>query len=417
MNVQRTNFGRKQKALLVLPLLVIPFFTMAFWAMGGGRGEETGNSPTTEGINLQLPKPALREEKGETKLSFYEREEKGQSTISDTAMEPTFYGEKIVGEGIDHPIANRSDIYNPAPPTSFSSKDPAEEKVYQKLSELKKELAVQAAPKAKSGSVPQNKKAAVETEDVDRLEELMGSLNKGNAPDPELEQLNGMMEKILDIQHPDRVKEKLQQTSISNKRQVYAVTCIKEVVSASLLNSGKGAKSPEQHNFFFETKDNESPSPSPANAVAAVIEENGTVSTGSTVKLRFLTEVFVGGILLPKGTYVFGTATLEQDRLKITVPAVRYKENLLPVSLAVYDLDGLEGVHIPGSITRDAVKGVAEQNLQSMGLLSLDPSLKAQVAAAGVQAVKGLLSRKVKQVKVALTSGYQVLLKNKAQSE
>jgi hypothetical protein len=83
----------------------------------------------------------------------------------------------------------------------------------------------------------------------------------------------------------------------------------------------------------------------------------------------------------------------------------------------VYDLDGLEGVHIPGSITRDAVKGSAEQSLQSIGLLSLDPSLKAQVTAAGIQAAKGLLSKKVKQVKVALKSGYQVLLKNKNLSE
>ena len=43
----------------------------------------------------------------------------------------------------------------------------------------------------------------------------------------------------------------------------------------------------------------------------------------------------------------------------------------------------------------------------------MDPSLKAQAAAAGISAAKTLLSRKVKQVKVMVKAGYKVLLKDK----
>jgi hypothetical protein len=42
----------------------------------------------------------------------------------------------------------------------------------------------------------------------------------------------------------------------------------------------------------------------------------------------------------------------------------------------------------------------------------MDPSLKAQAASEGIRAAKSLLSKKVKQVKVTLKAGYQVLLRD-----
>ena len=76
-------------------------------------------------------------------------------------------------------------------------------------------------------------------------------------------------------------------------------------------------------------------------------------------------------------------------------------------------MDGLPGIHIPGAITRDVAKQSADNSLQLMELSSVDPSFKAQAAAAGISAAKGLLSRKVKQVKVLVKEGYRVLLKSK----
>ena len=58
--------------MVVLPLLVLPFITMAFWALGGGKG--TGNDADKNkvaGLNLQLPNANLKSDKNEDKLSFY----------------------------------------------------------------------------------------------------------------------------------------------------------------------------------------------------------------------------------------------------------------------------------------------------------------------------------------------------------
>ena len=71
-NKHSAKFLRQRKMLLVLPLMVIPFITMAFWALGGGKGSADKNQPDTiAGLNLQLPNANLKDEKNADKLSFY----------------------------------------------------------------------------------------------------------------------------------------------------------------------------------------------------------------------------------------------------------------------------------------------------------------------------------------------------------
>ena len=68
---------------------------------------------------------------------------------------------------------------------------------------------------------------------------------------------------------------------------------------------------------------------------------------------------------------------------------------------------------MPGAITRDVLKQSGDQAFQTMGITSLDPSLAAQAAGAGIETAKNLLSKKIKLVKVVIRDGYRVLLKSK----
>lgn len=137
-----------------------------------------------------------------------------------------------------------------------------------------------------------------------------------------------------------------------------------------------------------------------SNAIAATIHQTQTLTAGSTVKLRLRNDIYLNGILIPKGNFVFGLASVEHERLLIDVPCIRYKNHLLPVSLKVYDMDDLVGIYVPGSISKDAVKSSADQSLQSIKMMVLDPSLKAQAASAGVQTVKGLLSKRSNRLRL-----------------
>jgi len=96
---------------------------------------------------------------------------------------------------------------------------------------------------------------------------------------------------------------------------------------------------------------------------------------------------------------------------------VRFGNSLFPVELSVYDMDGLDGIYIPGAITRDVAKQSADRSMQTIGLTSLDPSWGAQAASAGIEAAKTLFSRKVKLIKVTVKAGYQVLLRDEKQKQ
>ena len=78
-------------------------------------------------------------------------------------------------------------------------------------------------------------------------------------------------------------------------------------------------------------------------------------------------------------------------------------------------MDGLEGIYVPGSISRDAGKQSTDQAISTIGMGPPDPSIGAQAASAGIQAAKTLLSKKIKLVRVTVNAGYHVLLKDSHQ--
>jgi conjugative transposon TraM protein len=234
--------------------------------------------------------------------------------------------------------------------------------------------------------------------DVDRLEAMMNRMSAGEGEDPEIQQLSTVMDKILDVQHPSRVKERMKEKTL------------KESANAMTVSARSGGDTTV--NGFYSL-DNEVDTKQ-FNAIEAVVNENQVLVNGSVIKLRLLQDVFVGNQKIPAGTFVFGTVGLNGERLQIEISSIRSGNSLFTVKMEVYDMDGLAGIHIPGAITRDVAKQSADNSLQMMELTTLDPSLKAQATAAGISTAKSLLSRKVKLLKVMVKAGYRVLLKDKA---
>ena len=120
----------------------------------------------------------------------------------------------------------------------------------------------------------------------------------------------------------------------------------------------------------------------------------------------------MGELEIPKDSFVFGVAQLQNERLEIQIQHIRFQDHILPVALKVFDLDGLSGIHIPGAITRDAAQQSADRTVQMMRLSSLDASLVGQAASAGMEAAKNLIGKKVRLTKVNVQAGYQVLLRD-----
>jgi conjugative transposon TraM protein len=238
--------------------------------------------------------------------------------------------------------------------------------------------------------------------DVDRLEDLMQNLQNGNGDDKEMAQLNAVLEKILEIQNPGRIKNKQKERSLNSSKSAFAV---------HVAGSGE-----EKQSLYSLAKSiNPEYAESNGNAIQATIHQNQEIVAGSVVKLRLLDSIYVKGTLIPKNEFLYGIASVDGERLKIDIETLRYKNSILPVSLSAFDLDGLEGLYIPGAITRDASKKGVDDAIQSLQIMTMDPSVSTQVAGAGIQAAKGLFSKKVKQVRVKVKAGYQLLLRDNNQ--
>lgn len=410
-------FLRKRKMMLVMPLLVIPFLTIAFWAMGGGKGTgSTKPSDNRQGLNLNLPDANLKEDKLSDKLSFYDKADKDSMKLEEWMRSDPYYkadtAEKIIPDELEQLTATTASKYNQrlnASPYETSGNDPAQ-KIMQKLALLEKEL--NKRPAANDETVIEKDKDfdPAFSNEVDRLESMMGMMNKTDTEDPEIKQLDNTLNKILDIQHPERLKDRVKEKSLKNKEQVFPVSNEPREESISLLDTGK-KKADIETGFYGSTDDPVADEDN--NAIEAVVHENQILVNGAVVKLRLLNDIYINGSLISKGNFVFGIASLNDERLQIEINSIRCNQSLFTVKLEVFDIDGLPGIYIPGAITRDVAKQSVDNSLQLMELSTMDPSLKAQAAAASINTAKSLLSKKVKLVKVMVKAGYRVLLKDK----
>jgi conjugative transposon TraM protein len=430
------KFLRQRKFLLVLPLLVLPFLTLMFWALGGGKVNQADAQQAQNGLNMQLPGANLKDDKPLDKLSYYEKAASDSLKLQQLMENDPYYRQRmdtsvlpkldtsLIGIKYENNTgAKRSSTINHN--TTYS--DPNEAKVYQKLAQLDAALNKASTSGVNTqeniSTVKTTQNTSVNSRDMDRMEGLMQGMNQKDGEDPEMQQLNGMLEKILDIQHPDRVREKIKQTSETKKGQVFAVAVNNGSNSISLLDN-RGTKNGKSTNLnysplsngFYSLDDETSISES-QNAIQAVIHETQTLVNGSTVKLRLLNDVYINGVLIPKDNFLFGTADLNGERLGITIKSIRYRNSLFPVDLSVCDMDGMDGIYIPGAITRDVAKQSLDRSAQALDFTTLNPSIGAQAAGAGIEAAKTLLSRKVKLVKVTVKAGYQILLRDEKQKQ
>ncbi|RTL53390.1 MAG: conjugative transposon protein TraM [Hydrotalea sp. AMD] len=418
-SVQRSQaFLRKRKMMLVLPFLVVPFLTMAFWALGGGQGKEQAIIVKQQGLNLNLPDAKMKDENLTDKLSFYDKADKDSAKLEEWMRTDPYYKQHedtsiLPVNELEVLTQNSASKYNQrlnSSPYETSSNNP-EQKLMQKLALLQKEINKQPEASANENQNATNYKQDEELSgEVDRLENMLLTMNKTNTGDQEMNQLNGTLEKILDIQHPQRIREKLKEKSLQHKQVVYAVTTQPALANVSLMDTNKIATN--KLNKFYSLDPDKSVVEE-GQAIEAIVHSNQMLVNGAVIQLRLATDIFINGILIPKGNPVNGTASLNNERLEVVINSIRYKNTLFPVKLELYDMDGLPGIYVPGSISRDVAKNSADNSLQLMELTTLDPSLKAQAAAAGINTVKSLMSRKVKQVKVMVKEGYKVLLKDK----
>ena len=405
------EFLKERKFLAVIPLLIIPFLTMAFWALGGGKQSASAfENSNAQGLNATLPQAQFKDQKAQDKMGVYQTVKTDSVSSSSSGVSESF----VKSMGLDAAKAGHTDSATQRSTANLTGgptvADVNEAKIQAKLAAINQQINQPEQPNYGGGSASSPQSAA----DVKRLELMMKAMNgNGGGNDPEMKQLTQMLQQINDIQNPGNANSKLRTQSLKNHGRVYAVTAANDddddnpasdKMQVSYASYDGGGKTKKRHSAnAAETA---------GNTIQAVVHEDQTLVTGAVIKLRLLDGIYVNGKMIPKGSFVYGTCALNNERLEVKITSIRYLNNILPVALAVYDLDGMEGLYVPGSIGRDAAKNGVGDAVQSMQLMSMDQSVGTQAASAGVEAAKGLFNHKVKQIKVKVKAGYEVLLKD-----
>lgn len=424
---------KRRKLLLILPLLVLPFVTLAFWALGGGHGSAGAGHETDKGINSAVPRPGHLV-RSQDKMSLYAAAE--QQAEASKGKKNTVFNELSYLDSTYNRAHRDGGLSFLVPAGDI---DANSQKAEEKLADLQQVMerartavhggmsAVKAIDPTTYGLQPgeaplsgQQMQPAGRLDSEQGLRQLdhfnemikqaAGSKeDNGGVMDLETRQINKMLDKILMIQHPEKTADSLRAISRKNKGVVYPVRQLSEAIQVPLQHPVN--YNSDLRGAFYDIEP-EQLEDDVSGVLSAVIAETQTLVSGGTVKIRLKEDLLVNGQRVPKGNFIYGSCSLNGERLKVEVRSIRYGKRLLPVDLAVYDLDGIEGIRMPGGVGRDAMKQGADQALSGVRMLSLDPGAAAQAATAGIEAAKGLLSKKVKLKRVTVKSGYPVLLVN-----
>jgi conjugative transposon TraM protein len=418
---------QKQRGfLLLLPVLVLPFITMAFWSLGGGQGQSDDKVvQKRNGLNLSLPSANLKNGNKEDKMSFYDKAQHDEQLAADAIKNDPYYQlpnqaaapsdtNELVNIMAKYP-SKYSQGLNASPIHPSGYKDQNEEKVMERLNRLQKEIDKPSPMLPVQESSYQNNESSISS-DVTRLEEMMNLMKNRQQDDPEMQQLEGMLNKVMDIQHPERVRERMKENSLQQKKKVFTVSRSVSDARVSLFGR-KDTIDKKVRQAGFYTAANPPVTENVQNAIAAVVHETQTLVNGSIVKLRLLNDIYIAGTFIPKDNFIFGMASLEGERLQIEITSIRYEQSVYPTELSVHDIDGLAGIYVPGSITRDVAKQSIDNSMQGLEMATVSPSVGVQAATAGISAAKSLLGKKVRLVKVTVKAGYMVLLWDKSNQE
>jgi hypothetical protein len=427
-----TNYlQERRKMALLLPVPVVPCLLLLFYGLGGGGGA-TGATATgvVQGVNMSLPMAQLDSKKTPDKLQLYDKAAADSAKLLEKQKQDPYALKLSAADTLQSRVGAGWHGLQLGLDQRQRTADVMADQVMARVESLKNALG-SAATGGWAGQQRGADRGEMNWQGEPGAGERWAGPSTGvqdraiSRRDPEMERIDGMLDKLIRIQHPELVSLDSGRRSSAGRVMVLTVPRQEEVVRGlergvagveeTVQRQERGVPGAEETTGFMEIGDGSRPDSvrhSVDEALEAVIADDQTVMSGSTVALRLTHAGSLDGIPVPAGQLVYGEASIGGERLKLHIAAVRVGSLILPVDIQVYDLDGIAGIRVPGAMTRDVSKESASEAMSGLGLASMDPSLTGQAANAGLQLAKSLTSRKLRAVRVAVPAGYRVLLRN-----
>lgn len=216
------------------------------------------------------------------------------------------------------------------------------------------------------------------------------------------------------------VAEEVESTTRSGKAKAQPVghvtTHVVSALAQPVSDSVMIARMAQSVGGGFHTAVGEAPKQTARNTIKACVHGDQTITSGQSVRLRLLEAMCVGKYVLPRNTLITGEGSIKGERLYIEILQVEHNGTIIPVELTVHDNDGQAGIFIPGSMEASAAKEMAANLGQNLGTSisitnqSAGDQLLSEVGRGAIQGVSQYISKKMREEKVHLKSGYTLML-------
>ena len=387
-------------------------FTLSIWFIFKPSADE--QSAAEQGLNKDVPQ-ASPDELPTSKLKAYElgRDEEAEGRKSQLLGTLADYfnregdargeakAEPESGEEVPAAIGRSIDKYEETARELESFYDlPAveDDDVKRELNALRAELGALKEEKAKANG------------EVDQLELLEKSyqmaakyLPSGNAtPNPSANSSDKST-----VKPP---ASELPAAELSPERET-VVSSLDQPISDSTFIAEYGGK---QRNMSFHSVGKATP-PIARNTLSVVVDRTTTIRQGDFLRLRLAESARIEGMTLPPNTVLIAQSTIDGNRMKLHVTSVEHAGRILAVKLSAFDLDGQEGLSIPGSEEVSALKEVGAGVGGTVGTSftfasSAKDQLIAEAARGVMQGASQLLQKKLRTIKVTVKSGHRLFL-------
>lgn len=376
-------FLKRNKPLLFLPLVLIPFIVLIFYILGGGtkkekEEEQQKQQQAATGANYTLPD-------ADKSIAIYDKMD-------------NYSSKKEVTTSHDYNIGGETDSL--AEEASPEEETLSEERLLSGKRNLYKSDPVPTMEQEPSVDLLAHIRDKERTvrEDLESNQSKSGN----NQSDDQTDTKKGTTVKTASPEIPVTGIEELDKVFRQNSKLAKQ----NDSLSIRLKEStAKNEKLEAEKSKHFTLEKSEKSGFKPKDTAVPVIEaevyETTTVLTGNRVKLRLLEEAWLNGMKIPANTFLYGTCEVSNERLQVEVTQIPVGEKFVPVQITVCDLDGLPGLYVPDNASRKVAKEVGSSaNTSSMFGVSNNPLTYMGMQAADRTAQSLLKMIRIKKVTV-----------------
>lgn len=392
------TYLKRNKALLILPLGLLPFVVLIFYILGGGEKALSQKSLENQnkgekGANYILPE-AERSIEIFDKMEAYQQQDLSLQLEDESSLQER--------DTIDGKLIARDTMENSNHLLKLLEKGSEEDISDRLLAHIKQKEELVKAEVEKEPSGKEIRAAKV-------IKKRVGKV-KSPAPVEEKELKKSKMSRL----ESERGLEELEQVFEENISLNQENDSLKFYLKQK--NRELGLLKKQRLSFSLEKKGELgfNRNQTSNGMIRAEIYESSRVLDGNRIKMRLLEDAWLNGQKVVENTFLYGICKISNERLFIRVSNIPLANSFLPVDLQIHDLDGLPGLYIPDNAARKVSQEVGSRtNASTLWGMSNDPLSNMGISAAD-QTTRILLKR-VRLKKVSIKKNTLVYLINQNQ--